>query len=185
MPPTKIEKSERTQAAIEQAARLLFAQQGYERTTVREIAAAAEIDPALVIRYFGSKEELFSLVAEPDLQLPDLTAIERKDIGETLVRHFLDTWESGSGMSVLLRSASSNDAAAERLKQIFARQVFPAIASAGSPGNAPQRAGLVASQLLGLAMTRFILKLPPVVAMSRETIIREVGSTIQRYATLG
>lgn len=184
MPKGKTAKSERTRAAIEVAARRLFALQGYERTTVREIAAAAEIDPALVIRYFGSKDELFSAVAEPNLRLPDLSQVPVKRIGETLVGHFLDLWEGGSGMPVLLRSAASNEAAAERLKLIFASQVFPVIASAGRPETAPQRAGLVGAQLLGLAMTRYILKLPPVVAMERDFIVREVGKTIQRYATL-
>jgi AcrR family transcriptional regulator len=185
MPPRKIEKSDRTRAAIEEAARGLFAQHGFERTTIREIADEAGINPALVIRYFGSKDELFSVVAEPDLRLPDLSGMNPKKIGEALVGHFLDLWEGGSGMAVLLRSAASNEAAAERIKQIFARQVFPVIASAGTTEKAPQRAGLVASQLLGLAMTRYILKLPPVVAMDRDFIVREVGKTVQRYIDLG
>src|SRR5512139_2912136 len=179
MPRGKTAKSERTRAAIEEAARRLFADQGYERTTVREIAAAADIDPALVIRYFGSKDELFSGVAEPNLRLPDLAEVPANLIGETLVNHFLDLWEEGSGMPVLLRSAASNDVANDRLQAIFARQVFPAIAAAGTSANATLRAGLVASQLLGLAMTRYILKLPPVVAMDRSFIITEVGKTIQ------
>jgi AcrR family transcriptional regulator len=185
MPPRQIEKSARTRAAIEDAARQLFSEQGFERTTVREIAAKAQIDAALVIRYFGSKDELFSTVAEPQLQLPDLTNINPKKIGETLVSHFLEMWESGSGMPVLLRSAASNEGAAKKLTEIFAQQVFPVIASAGDRATAPQRAGLVASQLLGLALTRYILKLPPVIMLERDFIVREVGRTIQRYATLG
>ena len=184
MPKGKTAKSERTRAGIEAAARRLFAQHGYDRTTIREIAAAAEIDPALVIRYFGSKDELFSIVAEPELKLPDLTGVPTEAIGTALVSHFLDLWEDGSGLPVLLRSAASNEAAAERLKETFARQVFPAIALAGSSETASHRAGLVASQMLGLAMTRYILKLPPVVAMDRDFVVREVGKTIQQYATL-
>jgi len=185
MPPRKIEKSDRTRASIEQAARRLFAEQGYERTTVREIAGEAGIDASLIIRYFGSKDGLFATVAEPDLQLPDLAAVDPEHMGEVLVGHFLDVWEGASGMPVLLRSAASNEAAAEKLQQMFARQVGPAVASAGSPEMAPMRAGLIASQLLGLAMTRYILRLPPVVAMDREFVVREVGATIQRYIALG
>lgn len=184
MPPRKIEKSDRTRGAIERAARRLFAEHGYERTTIRQIASEAGFDASLVIRYFGSKDGLFATVAEPDLRLPDLTAVKPQKIGEVLVGHFLDVWEGGSGMPVLLRSAASNEAAAERLKQMFARQVGPAVAKAGSPGKAPIRAGLIASQLLGLAMTRYILRLPPVVAMDREFLVREVGATIQRYIDL-
>lgn len=185
MPRGKTAKSQRTSDAIQAAARRLFEQQGYDRTTVREIAAAAGTDPALVIRYFGSKDGLFGRVAEPDLQLPDLSTVEAGMIGEALVAHFLDLWEgTGSGMAVLLRSAASNEEAADRLKQIFARQVLPMIAVAGPAETATMRAGLVATQLLGLAMTRYILKLPPVVAMDRALLVRQVGATIQRYATL-
>jgi AcrR family transcriptional regulator len=180
-------KSLRTRKAIEDAARDLFATQGFERTTVREIAAQAGIDAAMIIRYFGSKDELFAVVATPDLHMPDLSQVAPAALGETLVRHFIEQWEgdeSGRGMPVLLRSAASNEDAAIRLREIFAAQVFPAIARAGDPSTAMTRAGLVASQLLGLALVRYVLKLPPVVAMPVELIVREVGATVQRYATL-
>ena len=179
-------KAIRTRQAIEDAARILFSANGFERTTVREIGARAGIDPAMVIRYFGSKEALFAQVALPDLRLPDLAGVPPESIGETMVRHFLLQWEGedgGGGMPVLLRSAASNDEAAARLRDIFRSQVFPAVAAAGPPETAPARAGLVASQLLGLALTRYVLKLPPVVALPLEEIVREVGATIQRYAT--
>jgi AcrR family transcriptional regulator len=185
MPRGPTAKSERTKVAIANAARELFAKQGFERTTMREIASAAGSDASLIIRYFGSKDDLFSAVAEPELGLPDLREVRASQIGTTLVRHFLDQWEGGSGLPVLLRSAASNDAAAGQLQKIFVEQVFPAISAAGNAENAAHRAGLVASQLIGLAMTRYILKLPPVVSMSRELIVRELGKTIQRYATLG
>ena len=179
-------KSIRTRQAIQDAARELFASNGFERTTVREIGARAGIDPAMIIRYFGGKEALFAAVAMPNLRLPDLSQSEKSTIGESLVRHFLEIWEGDgtkSGLAILLRSAASNEDAADRLRQIFASQVFPVIAAAGSPKTAPQRAALVSSQLLGLALCRYILKIPPMVAMEKETIVREVGSTIQRYAT--
>jgi AcrR family transcriptional regulator len=181
-------KSIRTRQAIEDAAKELFSLNGFDRTTVRDIGAKAGIDPAMIIRYFGSKDALFALVAAPDLRLPDLSHVDPAAIGETMVRHFLAQWEGepgGGGMPVLLRSAASNEEAAARLRDIFREQVFPAIARAGPPETAPQRAGLVASQLLGLALTRYILKLPPMVAMDVETIVREVGATVQRYATVG
>ena len=183
----KITKADRTRAAIAEAARLLFVEQGYDATTVRQIAAAAHIDPALVIRYFGSKEDLFSRIAELNLQLPDLSRTERGRLGITLVSHFLDLWEgsgSGTGMPILLRSAASNEYAAQRLRQLFIEQVLPVISAAGPKNNAHLRAGLVSSQLLGLALTRYVLKLPPVVAMDKKFIVETVGVTIQRYATL-
>ncbi len=179
-------KSDRTRAAIVTAAQKLFAEQGYERTTVRDIAALAEIDPALVIRYFGSKDELFARVAVFDLKLPDLGKVDRSKIGENLVRHFLSMWEGENaigGMPIMLRSATSNEVAANKLREVFSGQVMPALARAGGRENVAERAGLVSSQLLGLAFCRYVLKLPPVVNLSREVIIRAVGKTIQRYAT--
>lgn len=178
-------KSIRTREAIEAAARELFGAQGFERTTVREIGARAGIDASMIIRYFGSKESLFARVASPDLQLPDVGLGDPATIGERLVRHFLDQWEgeqAGGGLPVLLRSAASNQEAAERLGEIFRAQVFPAIARAGPPETAATRAGLVATQLLGLALARYVLRLPPVVAMPADQIVRNVGETIQRYA---
>jgi len=179
-------KSIRTREAIETAARELFAINGFDRTTVRDIGARAGIDASMIIRYFGSKDALFAHVAMPDLHMPDLSGADPATIGETMVRHFLEQWEgerAGGGLPVLLRSAASNEEAAVRLRDIFRDQVFPAIARAGPPETAATRAGLVASQILGLAMARYVLRLPPVVAMSQELIIRTVGDTVQRYAT--
>jgi AcrR family transcriptional regulator len=179
-------KSVRTREAIETAAKELFALNGFDRTTVRDIGARAGIDPSMIIRYFGGKEALFAHVALPDLQLPDLSQADPATIGETMVRHFLEQWEGergGGGMPVLLRSAASNEEAAGRLRAMFRDQVFPAIARVGPPETAAMRAGLVASQILGLAMARYVLMLPPVVMMSQDVIVRTVGETVQRYAT--
>jgi len=176
-------KSIRTRDAIEAAAKELFAANGFERTSLRDIGAKAGIDASMIIRYFGSKDALFARVAMPDLQLPDLQNVAPDEVGETLARRFLELWEDGSsGLAILLRSATSNEDAAERLLDVFRDQVFPAIARAGA--DRPQvRAGLVASQLLGLALTRYVLKIPPVVSLSTDLIVREIGATLQRYAT--
>ena len=182
----KPSKADRTRAAILAAAQKLFAGRGYELTTVRDIAGMAEIDPALVIRYFGSKEELFARAAVFDLKLPDLGTADRSKVGEMLVRHFLSLWEgenANGGLTVLLRSAASNKFAVNKLQVIFATQVLPAIVKIGGQMGAAERAGLIASQLLGLAFCRYVVKFPPVVGLSHEQIIREIGQTIQRYAT--
>lgn len=179
----KTRKSDRTRAAILDAAQKLFAQHGHDRTTVRDIAAKASIDPALVIRYFGSKDELFVRAAAFDLRMPDLSKVKRSQIGDTLIRRFLELGEGFTGMTVLLRSAASNDYAASRVRELFAAQVLPAFARIGSRADAAERAGLVASQLLGLALCRYILKIPPVAEMSAEEIVKHIGPTIQRYAS--
>jgi AcrR family transcriptional regulator len=176
----KTRKSDRTRAAILDAAQKLFA---HGRTTVRDIAATASIDPALVIRYFGSKDELFVRAAAFDLRMPDLSKVKRSQIGDTLIRRFLELGEGFTGMTVLLRSAASNDYAASRVRELFAAQVLPAFARVGSRADAAERAGLVASQLLGLALCRYILKIPPVAEMSAQEIVKHIGPTIQRYAS--
>ena len=90
---------------------------------------------------------------------------------------------ANGGLPVLLRSAASNEFAAQRMQQLFAAQILPVMLAAGPAATAPQRAGLAASQMLGLALTRYVLVFPPVVALDHATIVREIGATVQRYAT--
>jgi AcrR family transcriptional regulator len=182
--PTKTAKSQRTKATILKAAQQLFAEQGYERSTVRDIAAQAAIDPAMVIRYFGSKEGLFARATAFDLRLTDLTVIAKRDIGRTLVGHFLEVWEgslSNGSLISLLRAAASNEDAANTVRAIFGGQVVPMLTQLVPPAELPLRAGLVATQIMGLAVTRYILKVPPVVAMGRAQIVHLLGPTMQRY----
>lgn len=182
--PAKTAKSQRTKAAILEAAQHLFAEQGYERATVRDIAAHAAIDPAMVIRYFGSKEGLFASATAFDLRLPDLTVVAKREIGRTLIAHFVEIWEgslSNGGLISLLRAAASNEDAANAVRAIFGGQVVPMLARVVPPAELPLRAGLVATQIMGLAVTRYILKVPPVVAMDRAQIVRLLGPTMQRY----
>src|SRR5205814_2928039 len=101
---TRPRRSDATRAAILDAARERFAADGYERATIRAIAADARIDPAMVMRYYGNKEKLFAAAAEFDLRLPDLAAIPRGRLGRTVVGVFLDPWEPDETMPALLRA---------------------------------------------------------------------------------
>lgn len=182
--PAKTAKSQRTREAILKAAQELFAEQGYERATVRDIAARASIDPAMVIRYFGSKEGLFARATAFDLRLPDLRTIAKSEIGATLVAHFIEVWEgarSNGSLISLLRAAATNDDAAATVRGIFGGQVVPMLARVVPLPELPMRAGLVATQIMGFAITRYVLKVPPVVAMNREQIVQLLGPTMQRY----
>lgn len=182
--PTTQRRGETTRAAILDAARERFATDGYERATIRAIAADAGIDPALVIRYFGSKEALFAAAAAFDLRVPDLAGVPRGELGRGLVMHFLSRWDDDEALKALLRAAATNPAAAERMRALFAGQIAPALLGiCRNPSEAPLRAGLVASQMIGLAMCRYILSLPPVVAMQRDELVAWLGPTIQRYLT--
>lgn len=180
-------RSDATRAAILRAAQARFAAAGYDRATIRSIAADAQIDPSMVMRYFGSKAQLFAVAVDPDLRLPDLSGVPRRRLGKVLVAHFLDRWEGDPGddsLLMLLRSAATDEVARERMRHTFASQLIPVLASVvGDPSEVPRRAGLVASQLLGLALTRHILRLPPVVAMDSDLLIEQIGPTIQRYLT--
>jgi AcrR family transcriptional regulator len=172
--------SAETKAVILAAAKERFARSGFERATIRAIAADANIDPSMVMRYFGSKDQLFAAVADFDLDFPDLTGIARDEVGTRMVRHFLARWERDEAMVVLLRSSVSNADAAQRMREIFAGQLLPVIAKV-NPVAPERRSGLVATQMLGLALCLHVLKLPPVVAMSHAEVAAWLGPTVQRY----
>jgi AcrR family transcriptional regulator len=174
--------SKAARAAIVSAARERFAAEGYDRATIRSIAANAGIDPALVIRYYGSKEGLFAAAAEFDLRIPNAAGLPRARAGVALVDHFITRWEVDGSLQALLRAAVTNRAAATRMREMFAEQVAPAIAALCTDRHTVAiRAGLIGSQLLGLALCRYILELPPVVRMSREIMLAQVGQVIQGY----
>jgi AcrR family transcriptional regulator len=174
-------KGDQTRSAILAAARERFGRSGYAAATIRAIAADANIDPSMVMRYFGTKEQLFAAAAEFDLRFPDLSDVPADALGAALVGHFLDRWEGDEALIVLLRSATTNAEAAQRMTDIFAGQLLPAIEKL-VPDEAPRRAGLIATQVLGMALSRFVLKLPPVVALSRDELVAWLGPTLQRYA---
>jgi AcrR family transcriptional regulator len=179
-------RSEVTKAAILAAAREQFAAAGYERATIRTIAADAKIDPAMVMRYFSNKETLFAAAAEFDLRLPDLSAVPRGTLGSVLVGHFVDRWESDDTLQALLRAAVSYKVAVTRLRAIFETQLMSAVAPLhGDRARAATRIGLIASQMLGMALCRYVLRLPPVVALDRAAVIQWLAPTIQRYLTGG
>src|SRR5689334_15728132 len=182
-PPSSVRqrRSHDTRARILAAARRLFAEEGYEPTTVRAVAAAAKADPALVIRYFGSKEGLFAEAATFDLRIPDTAAIPREALGAALVRHFLTRWEgdpADNALRILLRAAATNAAAAARCREIFSRQVLPAVSRVAPAGEAERRAGLIASQMLGFALCRYILVLPAIAEMAPDTAVAVLGPTV-------
>lgn len=176
--------STETKAVILAAARERFAADGYERATIRAIAADARIDPSMVMRYFGNKEQLFADAAEFDLELPDLSQVPREELGATIAAHFLDRWERDEALVILLRVGVTNAAVAERMRTIFAAQLGPVVAATtDDPRDAPVRAGLVASQVLGMALCRYVLAFPPLANMERQAVVDQIGPTLQRYLT--
>ncbi|GGX02823.1 TetR/AcrR family transcriptional regulator [Streptomyces chryseus] len=187
-PPRR--RSDATKAAILDAARERFAADGYERATIRAIARDAGIDPSMVMRYYGNKEGLFAAASAFDLRMPDvgtiaeLGALPGRQVGAVLVEHFLDRWEADEVLTALLRVGVTNAAGAERMRAVFRDQLGPVAAGLSpDPGQAPSRAALVASQILGMAMARYVLRLPPAVEMTRQEVVDWLGPTVQRYLT--
>jgi AcrR family transcriptional regulator len=183
-PVTRSRDAEASRAAILAAARQRFAADGYERATLRAIAGDVGLDAAMVIRYFGNKEQLFAEAADFDLRLPDFTGTPRTRIGAALVEHFLDRWEEDDTFMALVRAAATHEAAAKRVRAVLSAQVTPAVARLSQDtARAAERAGLVASQLLGMALCRYVLRLPPLVGMSRAEVVGWLGPTVSRYVT--
>jgi AcrR family transcriptional regulator len=174
--------SDETKAVILAAARERFGASGFQAGTIRAIAADAGVDPAMVMRYYGNKDKLFAAAAEFDLKFPDFAGIERAQVGRSLVRHFLERWED-EALVILLRSSATNAEAAQRMQEIFGTQLQPLVASFAPASEAGVRAGLIATQILGMALCRFVLRLPPVVGMTRDEVVEWLGPTIQRYLT--
>ncbi|MFC3500395.1 TetR family transcriptional regulator [Micromonospora krabiensis] len=180
-----------TREAILDAARAAFAERGFDAASIRAIAATAGVDPALVHHYFGSKDQLFLAAmqapVDPRELLPKVLAGDRDGLGERLVRMFLGVWDSPAGTAgvALLRSAVSNEWTARLLREFLTTQVLRRVLDHldVAPAELPLRGSLVASQLIGLAMMRHVIRLEPVASASPETLAATVGPTVQRYLT--
>src|ERR1700730_9590875 len=151
----------KTRADILAAARRRFGSDGYERTTLRAVAADVGVDPALVIRYFGSKQDLCAAAADFTIDLPDLTAVHPDDVADALLPSFFAVWENDTTFVALLRAAMKSPIAAHTIRRLFATQVAPKL-PAVTPDHPAQRAGRMGAFVIGLATTRSVLATPAV-----------------------
>ena len=176
------------------AAREQFGANGFEGASIRAIAAAAEVDPALVHHYFGTKEKLFIAAvappADPGEVIPRVIAGDPAHLGERVVRMFLTLLESpatGPGFRALLRGALGNDLSARLLREFFTRQVVRRLSTALDgvvpAAEMPIRADLVASQIFGLISVRYLIALEPIASVDHEQLVAAVAPTVQRYLT--
>jgi AcrR family transcriptional regulator len=179
-----------TREAILAAAKESFAATGYDATTIRGVGRAAGVDPALVHHFFGTKEDLFAaameLPVDPAKLVPALLADGIDGLGERLVRTFLRIWDGTPGqnpMVGLLRSATSNDQAAAMLREFLTHAILGPLARAAQADRPELRASLVGSQMMGLALARYVVRLEPLAAADADTIASTVGPTVQRYLT--
>ncbi|MEU8423603.1 TetR family transcriptional regulator [Micromonospora sp. NPDC048835] len=180
-----------TREAILDAARTAFADRGFDAASIRAIAGTAQVDPALVHHYFGSKDQLFlaamNFPVDPGQLVPKVLAGDRDGAGERMVRVFLGVWDSptGSAAQALLRSAVSNEWTARLLREFVTTQVLRRVLENldVDPVELPLRGSLVATQMIGLAMMRHVVRLEPVASADPETLVAAIGPTIQRYLT--
>ncbi|MCY0945086.1 TetR family transcriptional regulator [Streptomyces antarcticus] len=179
-----------TQERIRLAARSEFAARGYDKTSVRGIAKAAGVDPALVHHYFGSKDDLFAAAIEvsmePALVIPAILGEGPDGIGERLARFFLGVWENPATRAPLLaviRSALTHEAAAAVLRRLVLRRLLERIAADLDVPDPTFRAELAASHMVGIAILRYVVQVEPLASADPEDIIRLVAPTLQRYLT--
>lgn len=179
-----------TREAILAAARNAFAELGYDRATIRGIAADAAVDPALVLHYFGSKDELFGaaleIPVEPGVVLERAAAANPDEIGERVALAFLEAWEppdSRQRLVAMVRSATTNEVALGMVREYLARRVFGPITQLLGLPDAELRANLVGAQFIGLAMMRYITCIEPIASAPVEQLVAAIGPTVQRYLT--
>lgn len=156
---------------------------------MRGIAAVAGVDPALIPHYFGSKEGVFRAAVEfpidPSVFIPRLLAPGIEGLGERLVLFFLETWDSPAGASLLglIRSVVSSELAADLMREFVTREVLGPLAAAIKADQPQLRASLVATQMIGLAILRYVIKVDAVKRASPAELARWIGPNIQRYLT--
>jgi len=177
-----------TRGSILEAARTAFAASGYDATTIRAIATAAGVDPALVHHYFGTKEAVFVAALEfpfdPGTMVPTLLAGPREDLGERLVRLLLAIWADPAGrepVTALLRSAMTHEAAATMLREFLTRALVGRLAPMLDLADAELRAAVAGSHLVGLALVRYVVRVEPLASATDDEVVALVAPTIQRY----
>jgi AcrR family transcriptional regulator len=177
-----------TREAIRKAAAQLFAERGYDRTSMRAIAAAAGVDQKLVAHFFGSKQrlfvELFTLPFDPAVAIPKVFAGDRGEIGERVAHFLLSVLEDPEGrrrMTGLIRAAASEPEAARMVRDLISREVLARIVEALGVEDADVRASLLGSQVVGLAMARYIVGVEPLASMPADAVAAAIAPNLQRY----
>ncbi|WP_091035918.1 TetR family transcriptional regulator [Microbacterium oxydans] len=165
-----------------------FAEKGYDGATIRSIAARAGVDSALVHHYFGTKADLFAeavgIPLRPDVDVPKILAGPRDEVGERLIRYVLEAFEQPEVRRrgvMLLRTAIGSRLTTPLLAGFLSRELLSRVAGSLDADDADLRASLVASQIAGMLIARYVLRLPALAAASVDELVARVGPTLQRY----
>ena len=177
--------------AVLDAARELFAERGFERTTMRAVAARAGVDPALIYHYFGDKDGLLFAALQPPEDaatvFAGLAGAAAGRTGEELVRRLVRLWEDRpevrEQMAAILRTGLSHDHAGRLLRDILSSFILAALGDVLADDRRELRAALIGSHIGGLMLARYILKVPGAAAASPEDLVQAVGPVVQHYLT--
>jgi AcrR family transcriptional regulator len=179
-----------TRERILTEARRAFAESGYTGASLRHIAARAEVDPALIHHYFGTKEQLFLATVQapinPGALIPQVFAGGPDGLGERLVRTLLTAWDNpeiGPAGVALLRGAMANDASARLLREFLTSNVLRRVVEQLGVDQPALRGTLVASQVFGIIGVRYLLRIEPLASAAIEVVAAAVGPNIDRYLT--
>jgi AcrR family transcriptional regulator len=177
-----------TRAAIVDAARSSFAAKGYDKASLRGIARDAGVDPALVHHYFDGKAALFAetmaVPVNPAEVIGRVLEGDRDRLGWRLVETFLTVWEPPErreALVALARSSMTSEEAARMLREFLGREVFGRVAASTGAADPQLRGALAASQMIGLVMARYVVRLPGLADASRAELVEHLGPVLQRY----
>ncbi|MFJ6027453.1 TetR family transcriptional regulator [Pseudarthrobacter sp. NPDC092424] len=176
---------------ILEAARRLFAEHGFEGTSLRQVARAAGVDPAMVHHFFTGKDELFALSvelpADPEQVLSGVVDSDPQRRGELVVRAVLRLWESPAqpGLVAFIRGTLGSKAKTTLLREMVTRTIISRIIAGlpGTPEELALRGNLVATQMVGLMMVRYVVRLEPLASAPADEVVRLVAPNVQRYLT--
>jgi AcrR family transcriptional regulator len=175
-------------ARILAAAREAFAETGWAGTTMRAIARAADVDPALIYHYFGSKEGLLEAATAPPQKWLDAVvktwATPKEELGRQLLRTVLSSWtddEIGPTLRAVVLTAAHEPTTREKLRAIVERSLIGESLLGDDEQDRLRRSGLIATQLIGFAMLRFVWKIEPIASMTEDEVLAAMAPNLQRY----
>ncbi|GAA2431061.1 TetR family transcriptional regulator [Streptomyces macrosporus] len=173
------------------SARAEFAERGYDKASIRAIARGAEVDPALVHHYFGTKEQVFEAAVEVSLA-PVREVLERLPpeapdvLGHRLVGFFLGLWEDPATRAPLLaivRSAVNNETAARIFRGMVTRELMTRVARTLDAPDRELRVELAAAQLVGTVIMRYVLGIEPLASERADDLVARLAPVVQHHLT--
>jgi AcrR family transcriptional regulator len=179
--PEAERKGQRTRRQILEAARAVFGDVGYERATIRGIASAANVDKSSIVKYFGTKQKLFEEAVTWTIPIHDVVSEDPSQTAQNLARGMLAAWaaDPNSPMAVLLRASMTSEDAAQILRTHITYHAISAIATTIDTPDARLRAALIGAMLMGIASQRYLLRMPDLVDVDTEHILRLITPALR------